>query len=111
MTLLDENAAILNDLASGGLDLTKACAVEFAHVFTNEADAEGFADAVEDDNHDVIVLEPEGEDDPWDVLVTVELTPSPEAVTEVEARLTQLAEDFHGEADGWGFHEDEFAED
>ena len=53
------------------------------------------------------MLEPEDEVDPWEVAVTIELVPTPEAISEIEARLEALAQSFNGESDGWGLYDDE----
>lgn len=107
MALLEENDAYLKEFADDGLDLTQVRAVEFAHVFGSAEDAEAFAEAAASDEADVDVLEPEDEGDPWEVAVTIEMVPTAEAITAVEARLEALAETHHGEADGWGLYDDE----
>jgi regulator of RNase E activity RraB len=107
MALLDENAAYLKEFAQDGLDLSVIRAVEFAHVFPGAKEAEGFAEAAASEDVDVDVLEPEEDDEPWEVAVTVELIPTAAAITEIEARLEGLAEKFGGESDGWGLYDDE----
>jgi regulator of RNase E activity RraB len=107
MALLDENAAYLKEFAQDGLDLTVLRAVEFAHVFPGAKEAEAFAEAAAADDVDVDVLEPEDDDEPWEVAVTMEIIPNAETITEVETRLETLAEKFGGESDGWGLYDDE----
>ncbi|KUR77964.1 ribonuclease E inhibitor RraB [Novosphingobium sp. Fuku2-ISO-50] len=107
MALLEENTAYLKEFAADGLDLTLVRAVEFAHVFPSEAEAASFAEAAAGEGIDIDVLEPEDEVDPWEVAVTIELVPTPEAISEIEARLEALAQSFNGESDGWGLYDDE----
>lgn len=106
-TLLEENTAILQDLAADGFDLTRPAAVEFTHVFSNEANAEAFLQAIEAEDFEADILEPEDEGEPWDVAITLEIVPTAETITELEQRFTTLARQHSGEPSGWGLYEEE----
>ncbi|HZU64208.1 MAG TPA: ribonuclease E inhibitor RraB [Novosphingobium sp.] len=108
MTLLEENAEILREIAAGGTDLTQEVTLEFAHFFEDEEAAHAFAEAAHGLAFAVEVFEgDEEEEEPWEVAASKVMVPTAEAITAAEQELGALAEKLGGEADGWGFLEEE----
>ena len=103
MSLYDENAWVLNDLAGRGSDLSRAKAVDFAHVFPSRALADIFAREVEGIGFTTSVNRTERKDDPWDVIATKVMVPACEGVTQVEEERGDIARTHKGRPDGWGF--------
>ncbi len=105
---LAENAAILAGFAEQGADLTRERDVEFQHLLPDEAAANAFAECARSLGFRADVHGPDEEDleegfTEWDVVCTLSMVATPEAVTEAESRLGDLAAEFDGTADGWGF--------
>jgi len=110
MTLFEENAEILRNIAETGCSLTDPRAVDFAHVFYKLAGAEAFAANMiqrgfqakvnglrpDEDEIERKVLE-------WDVIVSKVMIPTCEAITSTEEELSALAQPYGGRPDGWGF--------
>jgi hypothetical protein len=102
MTVYEENEEILTAIAKGGTDLTKEQAVDFVHVFEEEAGATKFAEELVEQGFEVEIYGPEDEDDVWEVTGTRDMVPSCEAITQIEQKLEELARTLGGESDGWG---------
>ena len=99
----DENGEVLRAMAERGIDLVSPRIVDFEHCLPDEASAIAFRDAALPSVLEVRVFEPEGLGDEWDVQCRVRLVPTHAAITDTELRLAELAEEFDGEPDGWGF--------
>jgi hypothetical protein len=99
----DENGDALRHMAEHGVDLSAEHKVEFEHVFSDEASARSFAEAVSALVLETAVRGPEDEDDDeWEVLCRLRLVPSYTAICEIEQRLDEKAGEFDGYSDGWG---------
>jgi hypothetical protein len=103
LSLFEENAAILQKMAVDGKDLTSVRAVNFCHVFPDKISADAFAQAANAEGFSILVDEVERETNPWDVTASKEITPSCDAITDIEKSLDRLAQSYKGRADGWGF--------
>lgn len=103
MSLFEENAAILQKMASDGKDLTSLRSVDFCHVFPDKIAAAAFAQEANAQGFSIVVSEVERETNPWDVTASTEMMPSCEAITDIEESLDRLAQSHEGRGDGWGF--------
>lgn len=107
MSLADENAGVLADIASRGTDLSIPRTVEFAHLLYSEVAAVQFKEAAERAGYHVrLAIFPAdlgGQEGVWDVVASSTMVPTVEAVTRSEAELDALARSCGGHADGWGF--------
>ena len=97
----DENGDVLRKMQASGDDLDVARDMNFAFAFKTQSEAERFAVAVTaPDYHAEASLYPERK--MWQAEVTHHMTPTHAAITELESRLTKIAAEYGGEADGWG---------
>jgi Regulator of ribonuclease activity B len=108
MSLADENAEVLADIAARGIDLSIPRLIEFAHLLYSEPTASKFKAAAEQAGYQVrmspfLPSELDGREDVWDVVVRSEMMPSVEQITSCEEELDALARTFGGHSDGWGF--------
>ncbi|MBV7258220.1 ribonuclease E inhibitor RraB [Erythrobacter crassostreae] len=101
MTLLDENQAVLTQIAGEGSDLSKSRVVDFEHVFPNEEAASRFAPLATAAGWLSEVWQTD--DGEWNVTARATLVPTAKGITEIEAHLDELARKVGGKADGWGF--------
>lgn len=107
MSLADENAGVLADIAARGTDLSVPRTVEFAHLLYSEAAASQFKEAAEAAGYQVrMAMFPadlSDRDGVWDVVASLTMVPTVEELTRSEAELDALAQSFGGHTDGWGF--------
>jgi hypothetical protein len=103
MSTYEENAAILQKIASDGKDLKSPRPVDFCHIFPDKGSADAFSRMAEAQGFAIAVNEVERETDPWDVIASKLMTPTCGAITSIEERLDAIARLFQGRADGWGF--------
>ncbi len=103
MSLLKENAEILNGMRDKGVNVHTSRKMDFSHLFPSRELAASFAISAMDAGFDTKIDEYPSNDYPWDVTVSKEMIPSAENVTEAEEKLGVLAQTFEGHADGWGF--------
>ena len=106
MSLFDENASVLKQLAENGADLSRPRSVNFEHNFRNEASAQTFADTATLAGFSVQVRAVERLEWPWDVTASKQLDLTCENISAVELQLKAMAETYGGNSDGWGFLED-----
>jgi hypothetical protein len=100
----DENGDVLRAMAARGIDLMSPRLVDFEHCFPDEAAARGFFEAVAETVFAAELLAPEPEDERgWEVQCRERMIPSHAAITQTEQRLADVAAQFGGHADGWGF--------
>ena len=99
MSSFEENAEVLRELASKGLDLGPARLVDFSHVFPDRASAEAFAREAEREGF-ATAMEEVVE---WDVTASKAMVPTCKNITEAELNLDVHACRYGGRADGWGF--------
>lgn len=107
MSLFEENAEILRNMAADGSDLGPPRLIDFSFVFPDQASADAFALEVGREDFATSVKEVVDEEypseDPWDVTASKVMVPTCETITDIEERLDALAESYRGRADGWGF--------
>ncbi|RST31862.1 ribonuclease E inhibitor RraB [Sphingomonas ginkgonis] len=108
MSLTEENAEALADIAARGTDLTIRRKVDFAHRLYSEANASGFKHAAEKAGYTVRVEVLPSSDlsdggGVWDVTASLEMVPVVEDLTLHEEVLGGLVQKFDGHSDGWGF--------
>ena len=101
----DENAEVLRDLASKGVDLARPRSIDFAHVFPDRPSAQAFAGVLEREGSKAVVEGVDREANPWDVIVSKIMVPTCGNLTETEEHLDALAQGHGGRSDGWGFLE------
>ena len=104
MSLFDENAEVLRQIASQGGDFDVPRTIDFAHVFSVRPDADAFAEQAALEGF-TLSDAPIYRDDykVWDVTVSKEMQPTCENITSAEENLDALARKHGGRADGWGF--------
>ena len=105
MSRFSDNAEVLLDLASKGVDLARARSIDFSHVFPDRVSAQAFADAVQRDGFKADVEKVDREANPWDVTASKVMVPTCENLTKTEEHLDALARRHGGRSDGWGFFE------
>ena len=108
MSLSDENAWVLAQIAARGTDLSISRTIEFAHLLYSETTARQFAAAAENAGYQVEIkarsaAESHGRENVWDVYALLLMVPTAEQITRCEADLDGLARPLGGHADGWGF--------
>ena len=99
----DENGDVLRRMAEAGVDLVSRRVIDFEFCFPDEVSANGFTEAIRTSVMATIVYPPDpvnGEE--WGVQCRERMVPSHSAISETERRLTTVAEQFGGYADGWG---------
>ena len=97
----DENGDVLFGIAEQAGDLITIKDVDYCHIFPSEEAARIFAQECDDG----VTIEPyDGEDGfSWEVVVTRQMVPSHDNVSEQETHLAGLAARHGGRPDGWGF--------
>jgi hypothetical protein len=102
MSLFEENAEVLENMARNGSELSSPRSVEFSYVFAETGAAEAFARQAGSEGFDVSMEKVElGE--AWDVTASKVLVPTCENITEAEELLNAIAQPHEGRSDGWGF--------
>ena len=97
----DENGDVLRRMQASGDNLDVPRDMNFAFAFKTQSEAERFAAAVTAPDYHA-EASPYSERKMWQAEVTHHMTPTHAAITELEARLTKIAVEYGGEADGWG---------
>jgi len=97
---LEDNAAALAAMAEQGDDLTQARDVEFAHVFGQRSEAEAFCAWAKKQGYSASVEE--RDDASTDVIIRHRMIPELRPLTDLEFTLAGAAEEYSGDADGWG---------
>lgn len=103
MSLYDENAGVLRDMAAAGDDLGKPRPMDFNHLFPTRDGAIAFARHVDAEGFTPVVRPYDKPGFPFDVTVTTEpVIPTCDYITTTEQRLAAIAAQYQGRADGWG---------
>lgn len=103
MAFSEENEEVLRRMRAEGDDLTQPRDVDFTVVFPDELSAHAFADQFETADVSVSVEQSNtAEGMPWDVVVTKNIVPENETITEFEVFLADRAIGYGGRNDGWG---------
>ena len=103
MSLYDENAAVLRDMAAAGDDLGKPRPMDFNHLFPTRDGAIAFARRVDAEGFTPVVRSYDKLGYPFDVTVTTQaVIPTCDLITATEQRLATIAAEHDGRADGWG---------
>jgi len=102
MSLYDENAAVLRDMAAND-DLGKPRPMDFNHVFPTRDGAIAFARRVDAEGFTPVVRPYDKPGYPFDVTVTTQaVIPTCDFITATEQRLAAMAAEHNGRADGGG---------
>lgn len=103
MSLFEENAWVLNDLASKGRDLGPPRLIDFEHLFPDHSSAQDFADEVKREGFAIKVWKSAQELGSWSATASKIMIPTCKDITEAEQQLGMIAEKHGGHRDGWGF--------
>ena len=99
----DENGDILYSIAVRAGDLISRKGVDFCHVFPKQSHADGFANQIDPAELSAIERYDGRDGFSWQVIITRQIIPSHANISSTEASLAELAADYSGEPDGWGF--------
>ena len=103
MSLYDENAEVLRDMAAAGDDLERPRPMDFNHLFPSREGAIAFARRVDAEGFTPVVRPYDKPHFPFDVTVTTApVIPTCDYITATEQRLAAIAAEYEGRADGWG---------
>jgi hypothetical protein len=103
MSLYDENAAVLRDIAAAGDDLRKPRPMDFNHLFPTRDGAIAFERRVDAEGFTPVVRPYDKLGYPFDVTVTTQaVIPTCDFITATEQRLATMAAEHDGRADGSG---------
>lgn len=103
MSLYNENAAVLRDMAAAGDDLGRSRPMDFNHLFPTREGAIAFARRVDAEGLTPVVRSYDKPGFPFDVTVTTQaVIPTCDFITATEQRLAVIAAEFGGRPDGWG---------
>ena len=103
MSLYDENAGVLREMAAAGDDLGKPRPMDFNHLFPTRDGAIAFARRVDAEGFTPVVRPYDKPGFPFDVTVTTQaVVPTCDYITVTEQRLAAIAAEYEGRADGWG---------
>jgi hypothetical protein len=103
MSLFEENAEVLRNLANEGRDLGPPRSIDFSLVFPDITSAKAFARDAEQEGFSAVVEQVKRAEAPWDVTVSAVMVPTCENITDTEERLDAMAQSHRGRSDGWGF--------
>jgi regulator of RNase E activity RraB len=96
------NRDTLQRMANAGMDMKAVHAIDFWHLFKTQEDAENMGRRVRHKSFSVVSIEPNDKSGGYDVQIQVELIPTLNAITITEQKLAAIAEQYNGNADGWG---------
>jgi regulator of RNase E activity RraB len=97
----EHDLEILEALEEHGADLSEPYEVRVNLSFPSEAEAEAAGSELEDAGYDVVAFEAAGEEEPWTIRATRELSVGRDNVAGFRSRFADLAERHGGEFDGW----------
>jgi hypothetical protein len=97
----EHDLEILETLEEHGADLSQPYEVRVNLSFPTEVQAEAAGSELEDAGYDVVAFEAAGEEEPWMIRATRELSVSRENVAGFRSRFADLAERHSGEFDSW----------
>lgn len=100
----DENGQVLRRMVADGDHLDIAREIEFVFVFPSRECAEQFESRIDFSQPHTIAIErsdtvPEL---PWDVVVSIHMLPTHQAISFAENTFGEIAQQCEGKADGWG---------
>jgi Regulator of ribonuclease activity B len=97
----EHDVEILEALEEHGADLSEPYEVRVNLSFPSEAEAEAATTELEDAGYDVVAFEAAGEEEPWAIRATRELSIGRDNVAGFRSRFADLAERHGGEFDSW----------
>jgi len=101
----DMSGDSLWDMSQRGDDMAEKRDVEFAVVFATEDEALKFGGILLVNRQQVLLCDnQESKDYPYEIIATIAMVLSYQAITEYEGLLQQYAADLNGINDGWGCH-------
>lgn len=99
----DVNGDALWEMQSKGDDLSKLREIEFAVLFSNEAEALKFAETLLINRQKILLADnEENKDQPFEIAVFVEMQANYDEITGYQELLEMYAVKFNGVGDGWG---------
>lgn len=97
----DLDQKVITELQKAGSNLNKPHKIEFFLYFPSKEIAQKNADTIKEEGFDVEVKAAAAGSD-WLCLATKKMVPSHSELLSIRQQFTKLANDFHGEYDGWG---------
>ena len=99
----DDNGQILAEMHQEGVDLTKTHTLDFFILFEKIGDADKFAKVISEDDLAPNTKQQKCPDTGvFEVLVSVEMVPDHQLITDLENYLESVANPLNGYGDGWG---------
>ena len=96
------DARVIDNLRQAGANLSKPHTLEFFFYFQTEQDAQAAAKELDGLRYVVNEVRMDPDSESWTVLATKEIVPSLAEVTASTRELERLANEHHGQYDGWG---------
>ena len=97
----EHDLEILETLEEHGADLSEPYEVRVNLSFPSETQAEAASSELEDAGYDVVAFEATGEEEPWAIRATRDLSVRRDNVAGFRSRFADLAERHGGEFDTW----------
>ena len=99
----DDNGQILAEMHDAGIDLTISHTLDFFILFEKQNQADDFASAISKDELAPKTKQQKCPDTGvFEVLVSIEMVPDHQLITDMENYLESIANPLHGYGDGWG---------
>ena len=99
----DDNGQILAEMHEAGVDLTTAHTLDFFVLFEQQEQADKFASViVKDDLAPKTKSQKCADTGVFEILVSIEMVPNHQLITDMENYLESIANPLHGYGDGWG---------
>ena len=98
----DENGDVLRRMQADGDDLSKPRDIEFFFAFPEEQNATAFAEEIQISLRLRATVSFCRESGVWQATAVTHAIPDHSAITRLEQELTELAQNFGGESEGWG---------
>jgi Regulator of ribonuclease activity B len=97
----DENGDVLRQLCEAGMDMSAEHDIDFWHLFDDQEDAEEMVRRVGTMGIQARTRE-NRKSSGWDVQCIVSMVPTHAAITQMERKLAEIADDCGGHPQGWG---------
>lgn len=99
----DDNGQILAEMNDAGINLTLIHTLDFFILFEQQDQATNFVNVISaDDLAPKTKLQKCSDTGVFEVLVSIEMVPQHQLITDMENYLESLANPLHGYGDGWG---------
>src|SRR5262245_56593301 len=97
----DENGDVLRQMYEAGMDMSAEHEIDLWHLFDDQDDAEEMVRRVGTMGIQARMKE-NRDSDAWDVQCIVPMVPTHAAITEMERKLAEVADECGGHPQGWG---------